>query len=207
MEEGSWTTGESWGQNNQPNLKPMGRNRQWTIWTLESLGRTDGYMGVGRWVGGKEGQGYYILYKSVVWCQFPLGVQLLLKRESQWLLLVGTREDGRHDEEDTSKSGTSARLWHYTTHTHISWEEKKLYLWNSDWRQWFAPAVYGGARGIWLELFSLLSNVVALLVSISSLLSLFSRLSFGNDNQPLCPPFSKVKQIERKINMSLRVRA
>lgn len=66
MEEGRWTTGESWGQNNQPNLKPMGRNRQWTIWTLESIGRTDGYMGVGGWVGGREGQGYYILYKSVV---------------------------------------------------------------------------------------------------------------------------------------------
>jgi hypothetical protein len=82
--------------------------------------RTDGRTAIwGRWVGGRGAGLLYIVQVGSV-MPIPTWSPTTLKRESQWLLLVGTREDGRHDEEDTSKSGTSARLWHYTTHTHIS---------------------------------------------------------------------------------------
>jgi hypothetical protein len=87
--------------------------------------RTDGRTAIwGRWVGGRGAGLLYIVQVGSV-MPIPTWSPTTLKRESQWLLLVGTGEDGRHDEEDTSKSGTSARLWHYTTHTHTSAERRK----------------------------------------------------------------------------------
>jgi hypothetical protein len=165
--------------------------------------RTDGRTAIwGRWVGGRGAGLLYIVQVGSV-MPIPTWSPTTLKRESQWLLLVGTGEDGRHDEEDTSKSGTSARLYGTTQHTHTSAERRKnsIYETLTDVNGLHRPCTRSTrdmARAL-LSPFECCCIVGLYLFSFS-----LSRLSFGNDNQPLCPPFSKVKQIERKINMSLR---
>ena len=115
-----------------------------------------------------------------MWCQFPLGVELGSRSG------CGTREEGRR-KTWRRRASPEQRLAQRSC-------EKTLFLWNSDWRQWHRPwglPEHEGWRG-WSCSFRVLHCWCC--VSLC-------RLATITDPAHLF----EVKQIERKINMSLSV--